>query len=127
MTTLNQSPTPSSGDDAWLEKMLSENTSSYIDDAGFTARVVASLPPARARVERRRSLLIIGGAFVGCAIAWALGGTDFRPLIAQAVDGATSLGSTAMLNNQAALTIMASASFLIAGATAWWALARSRE
>ncbi len=41
----------------WLERRLREETA-YIDDAGFTARVVQKLPAARPRRSYRAAILI---------------------------------------------------------------------
>jgi MFS superfamily sulfate permease-like transporter len=53
----------------WLEEALREQR--YLDDAGFTARVVAALP----RRQRRawvRSAVLGGAAVAGCVVALVL-------------------------------------------------------
>ena len=60
----------------WLEDALRED-SAYIDDAGFTARVVATLPKRRKRAWLR-SAILVGTAALGCVIAlWLLPGANF--------------------------------------------------
>ena len=60
----------------WLEKALRQDVP-YIDDAGFTARVVSTLPKRRKRAWLRGAILV-GTAALGCAIAlFVLPGTQF--------------------------------------------------
>jgi len=55
----------------WLEDAL-KHDDRYIDDAGFTARVVAALPPRRKRAWLR-SLVISATSVAGLALAlWLL-------------------------------------------------------
>ena len=60
------------GNDAWLEKMLREHPSHYIDDDGFTSRVVSALPPRSNHGERMRTVLILGAALIGCLMAFLM-------------------------------------------------------
>jgi len=94
-------PTPDP-EDAWLEKILRQppastpSTPAGADDAAaFTARVLASLPPATAQVRRatrrRRAGLIAGAALLGSIVAWLGGGDAFRA----SVDAVASLTQTA--------------------------------
>ena len=50
MTLDPYAPAPASSGDDWLEQVLrhdaAEHSSAYLEDGGFTAKVVASLPPA---------------------------------------------------------------------------------
>ena len=60
----------------WLEDALRQE-SAYIDDAGFTARVMATMPKRRKRSWLRGAILA-GAAALGCVIAlWVLPGTQF--------------------------------------------------
>jgi len=54
--------------DAWLERLLHEDAAQqrHIDDDGFSARVLAALPPPQRRVGR---WLVPGMTLLGCAIA----------------------------------------------------------
>lgn len=49
-------------DDAKLGRLLRDDERTYIDDAGFTARVLADLPPARRTTHRRRRAILVGGS-----------------------------------------------------------------
>jgi hypothetical protein len=57
-----------------LRQLFRHETSDYIDDAGFTARVMGRLPAARRRRESRRTLLVGLGALLGCTVAALRGG-----------------------------------------------------
>jgi hypothetical protein len=120
---MNPSPSnpQSEDDDGWLERALRDRrTDDYIDDAGFTARVVQALPrPAHG--PRRRRWLIAGAVVLGCAIA----GTVAVPAFG---DAASRLDFTPLTKiSGAAATIplvVLGASLLIAAGSAYWALAR---
>jgi anti-sigma factor RsiW len=56
----------------WLDARLREE-SAYIDDAGFTARVVQKLPAHRVR-HSLRAVILLGGTLVASAIAYLLSG-----------------------------------------------------
>jgi hypothetical protein len=53
-----------------LDRQLRE-AAPYIDDAGFTARVVSKLPPGRAR-RSMRGIILVAITALGSAIAYAL-------------------------------------------------------
>jgi hypothetical protein len=55
-------------DNDWLEEVL-QHDSPYIADAGFSARVIATLPRKR-RLRYVRQLIIAGAAVIGFLIAW---------------------------------------------------------
>jgi hypothetical protein len=68
-----------------MEEMLQEDSldarlrdeAPYIDDAGFTSRVVHSLPARRVR-RSYRAFILIGITLVACLVAFRLsGGTGF--------------------------------------------------
>src|SRR5207244_2065413 len=59
------------GDDE-LDRQLREAVP-YIDDAGFTSRVLKSLP-ARAASERLRSVILITMTAIACMLAYLLSG-----------------------------------------------------
>jgi hypothetical protein len=44
----------------------------YIDDAGFTARVIAKLPPPRRRQLSMRAVIMVGITLLGSALAYVL-------------------------------------------------------
>jgi len=65
-------------DDDWLEAALladgREHRAQYLDDAGFTARVIAALPAPLALPAWRRPALMLLWALAGLGIALALPG-----------------------------------------------------
>jgi hypothetical protein len=60
-------------DDAWLESLLRADRSAqhHIDDAGFSASVMAALPP-RAAVRKAPAWLVPAMTAAGCALAATL-------------------------------------------------------
>ena len=56
----------------WIDTRLREEAS-YIDDAGFTARVVQKLPANRVR-QSLRGIILLGVTLVASAIAYLLSG-----------------------------------------------------
>jgi hypothetical protein len=72
-------------DDEILKKMLGEDEMPYLEDNGFTRAVMDSLPRRRASTTSRRTLIIIGGSFAGCAAFGALGWDGIRVLAAETV------------------------------------------
>lgn len=77
---MNKSPRPPiDADDDWLDAMLREDgrdhRAAYLDDGGFTARVMAALPPPAALPAWRKPALTALWATAGVGIAFALPGT----------------------------------------------------
>jgi hypothetical protein len=62
--------------DRQLEQSLRDATPAYLDDAGFSAKVLRALPPSRCSTNRRRWTLAVTGAGVGIAAAALLGGAS---------------------------------------------------
>jgi hypothetical protein len=60
-------------DDETLDRQLREAVP-YINDDGFTARVIASLPAARREPQWLRALIVLGLALVGTGVAYVIGG-----------------------------------------------------
>jgi len=80
---MNDRPLPATelyttADDNWLEAALRadgrEHRAQYLDDAGFTARVMAALPAPLALPAWRRPALMLLWALAGLGIALALPG-----------------------------------------------------
>lgn len=71
-------------DDARLEAWLRSDSEALPDD-GFSARVLAALPPARPSFAWRRTLLVAAGAALGYALALAAG-ASVSGLAAAALD-----------------------------------------
>ena len=57
----------------WLDRQLREAVP-YIEDDGFTARVLRKLPPAKRRDQSLRSIILIGLTALGSALAYVLSG-----------------------------------------------------
>src|SRR6184192_1237831 len=60
-------------DDDTLDRQLREATP-YIDDEGFTARVMAKLPAARREPRWLRAMILLGLTLLGSGIAYLLSG-----------------------------------------------------
>jgi hypothetical protein len=60
-------------DDEALDRQLRE-AAAYIDDDGFTARVMTRLPVARPEPQWLRAMIVIGLALLGCGVAYMLSG-----------------------------------------------------
>jgi hypothetical protein len=59
-------------DEETLDRQLRE-TVAYIDDDGFTARVMASLPAARDQPRWLRVAILLGLALIGSGVAYLIG------------------------------------------------------
>lgn len=57
----------------WLDAKLREDAP-YLDDAGFTARVVQQLPVRRRQSQKLRAAIILGITFLASVIAYVLTG-----------------------------------------------------
>lgn len=55
----------------WLDRRLREAVP-YIEDDGFTARVLAKLPPAKPRHQSLRTIILVGLSALGSALAYLL-------------------------------------------------------
>jgi hypothetical protein len=60
-------------DDETLDRQLRE-AAPYIDDEGFTARVMARLPTARREPRWLRAMILIGVTALGSGVAYLLSG-----------------------------------------------------
>jgi hypothetical protein len=60
-------------DDETLDRQLRE-TAPYINDDGFTARVLATLPAARREPQWLRVMIVLGLALLGTGVAYLIGG-----------------------------------------------------
>jgi len=72
-------------DDETLDQQLRDATP-YIDDEGFTARVMARLPAARRQPRWLRAMILLGLALLGSGIAYLLGGGFIREGVIQLSD-----------------------------------------
>jgi hypothetical protein len=57
----------------WLERELRE-TAPYIDDEGFTARVLQQLPPPRRRHDLLRAAILLGMTLFASLLAYVVSG-----------------------------------------------------
>jgi hypothetical protein len=57
----------------WLDRELREAVP-YIDDEGFTARVLQQLPPLRRRHDLLRAAILLGMAFLASVLAYVVSG-----------------------------------------------------
>lgn len=86
-------------DDMKLSRMLKEHDEPYIDDAGFTPRVMEALPPARRHPAwlNRRTVLLGATALLSCLLATYLAG----PRLGSDISGLVqTLVETPVLNTQ---------------------------
>jgi hypothetical protein len=60
-------------DDETLDRQLREAVP-YINDDGFTARVIARLPATRREPQWLRALIVLGLALLGTGVAYVIGG-----------------------------------------------------
>ena len=60
-------------DDETLDRQLHEAVP-YINDDGFTARVMANLPAVRREPQWLRALIVLGLALLGTGVAYVIGG-----------------------------------------------------
>jgi hypothetical protein len=57
----------------WLDRQLRE-AAPYIDDDGFTARVLQQLPPPRRGHDLLRAAILLGMTFLASALAYVVSG-----------------------------------------------------
>jgi len=57
----------------WLDRELRE-AAPYIDDAGFTVRVLQQLPPPRRRHDLLRAIILLGMAFLASVLVYVVSG-----------------------------------------------------
>src|SRR3954468_13502191 len=67
----------------WLDRQLREAVP-YIDDDGFSRRVLQRLPARRSSLQRFRSVIIFGATLIACLIAYLL--SDRGEFVLQAVN-----------------------------------------
>ena len=72
-------------DDEPLDRQLREAVP-YINDDGFTARVIASLPAARREPRWLRAMIVLGLALLGTGVAYLLSGGVIRQGLLQIAD-----------------------------------------
>lgn len=116
-----------SGDDRRLEQLLRKASTAYIDDAGFTARIMGALPAPRRRAEKRRAGLLLGAAALGCGLAAVLGGSDLITFVATATEALAAWSALPVPGLGSAFTVGVLACWIMTVAAGWWAWSRMRS
>jgi hypothetical protein len=116
---------PSAGDTR-IEKMLREASQNYIEDRGFTHRILDALPLSRRRANRRRRALLTGAALLGCGLAAFSGGSGVAAFLAVLVERLAAWSALPVPGLGASCTEGVLAGWVLAVAAGGWAWARSR-
>jgi hypothetical protein len=119
-------PADPSADDARIEKLLREASQHYIEDGGFTHRILVALPPSRRRAERRRRVLLIGAALLGCGQVAVFGGSGVGAFLSTLMKGLAAWSALPVPGLGAACTVGVLACWVLAVAAGGWAWVRSR-
>jgi hypothetical protein len=72
-------------DDETLDRQLRDAVP-YINDDGFTARVIARLPAAQREPQWLRAMIVLGLALLGTGVAYLLSGGVIRQGLIQMAD-----------------------------------------
>jgi len=72
----------------WLDRQLREAVP-YIDDDGFSRRVLQQLPARRTNLQRFRAVVLLGATLIACLIAYFL--SDRGEFVLQAINRMTSM------------------------------------
>ena len=72
-------------DDETLDRQLRDAVP-YINDDGFTARVIARLPAAQREPQWLRAMIVLGLALLGTGVAYLLSGGVIRAGLIQMAD-----------------------------------------
>ncbi|MBA3881397.1 MAG: hypothetical protein H0X73_01520 [Chthoniobacterales bacterium] len=102
----------------WLDAQLREEAP-YIDDAGFTARVVQQLPAGRRQSRVVRVSVLLGVTFVACVIAYLVSGGGRFLADAATFLVAMPLATVCAIAGLCAITVM--------GVSAYAAASNARE
>jgi hypothetical protein len=102
----------------WLDRQL-RDAAPYIDDAGFTAQVVAKLPAPRQKQVSLRGTILVLITLLGCALAYVL--SDGGSFIVANIARLATLPLLWLLALAFAIGILTAAGGLVA------ALSKSRE
>lgn len=108
-----------------LQQFFRDGEAEYVDEAGFTARVLGRLPVARQRREWRRRWLVGGAAVLGGAAAVLCGGHDSVTALAGAWVLLGEWSAHPLPGVEAGGTV--SSVVVLAGTltVAWWSYARA--
>ena len=119
-------PSDPSADDARVEKMLREASLPYIDDAGFTNRIMVALPASRRHAERRRSVLLLGAVLLGCGQMAVFGGSGVVAFAATLMERLAAWSALPVPGLGATFTAGVLACWVLTVAAGGWAWARTR-
>ena len=106
--------------------MLRESSQTYIDDAGFTGRILGALPPSRRRADYRRAILLLGATALGCGCVALAGGSDLVAFLSAMVERLAAWSMLPVPGLSAAFTVGVLACWALALAAGWWAWMRAR-
>jgi hypothetical protein len=119
-------PEQSPADDARIERMLRDSSQTYIEDAGFTARIMGALPSPQRRADRRRSALLLGAVLLGCGHVAVFGGSSLVALVATMIEWLAAWSVLPVPVLGATFTVGVLACWVLVLAAGWWAWARTR-
>lgn len=105
--------------DMWLDHALRDAGDRYVPDDGFTAHVLAALPPQRAAAVWRRPLLIGGAAIVGVLIAVACGGAGLAPSVERLAQSSASWLAQPLPGTDAYVTFGSLVAVALGGGVSW--------
>ncbi len=102
----------------WLDAQLREEAP-YLDDAGFTARVVRQLPAGRRQSRVVRVSVLLGVTFVACLVAYLVSGRGQFLADAATFLIAMPLATVCTIAGLCAIAVM--------GVSAYAAMSKARE
>ena len=114
-------------EDEILSKFMKEDAPSYIMDDGFTQSVIQQLPRGRMSPSRRRTVLVIGAATLGCGISAFLISPELPSICASASDALTHYSESLFSSDYALYILMAWSLVLSLGAYVYAKFADSRR
>jgi hypothetical protein len=117
---------PSPADDARIERMLRDSSPTYIEDAGFTARIMGALPSPQRRADRRRSVLLLGAVLLGCGHVAVFGGSSLVALVATIIEQLAAWSVLPVPVLGTTFTVGVLACWVMVLAAGWWGWARTR-
>lgn len=114
----------SAADERRLQQLFGDDSTSYLADAGFTARVLGRLPEPRCRRERRRWLLLGGAVLLGGALAGLFGGPDLTVALAAGWSLAAEWSARPIPRLETVATVGTLVCLAGALGVAWWGVRR---
>jgi hypothetical protein len=102
----------------WLDAQLRDDAP-YIDDAGFTAKVVQQLPAGRRHSRLARAVILLGVTLLACVAAYVVSGRGQFLGDAAAFLVAMPFATVCVIAALCAITVM--------GVSAYAAMSKARE